>query len=133
EIKAFSAKENVQENLDAINDFNVRWNSIGKVPAPKMGINSEFNKVIGELVKSLGLTDHEIQDFKMASLVDQIKSGQDERLLHDEIRKARKLIDELEKEIKQLEANVGFFANADQNSPLLKDVYRQIEEKRSRL
>src|SRR5690606_15187347 len=44
EIKAFSAKENVQENLDAINDFNVRWNSIGKVPAPKMGINSEFNK-----------------------------------------------------------------------------------------
>src|SRR5690606_537313 len=86
-----------------------------------------------ELVKSLGLTDHEIQDFKMASLVDQIKSGQDERLLDDEIRKARKLIDELEKEINQLETNVGFFANADQNSPLLKDVYRQIEEKRSRL
>ncbi len=133
EIKAFSAKENVQENLDAINDFNVRWNSIGKVPAPRMGINSEFNKVIGELVKSLGLTDNEIQDFKMASLVDQIKSGQDERLLDDEIRKARKLIDELEKEINQLETNVGFFANADQNSPLLKDVYRQIEEKRSRL
>src|SRR5690606_1415701 len=89
EVKAFSPTENVQENLDAINDFNVRWNSIGKVPVQRMGINNDFNKTIGEIVKSFGLTDHEIQDFKMASLVDQIKSGHDERLLDDEIRKAR--------------------------------------------
>ena len=133
EVKTFELTENLQENLDAINDFNVRWNSIGKVPASKMNINSEFNKIISEKVKSLGLTENEIQDFRMASLVDQIKSGHDERLLDDEIRKARKLIDELEKEINQLETNVGFFANADANSPLLKDVYKQIEEKRSRL
>lgn len=106
---------------------------MGKVPAAKMSINNDFNKIIGDLIKSFGLSQNEIQDFKMASLVDQIKSGHDGRLLDDEIRKARKTIDELEKEINQLETNVGFFANADQNSPLLKDVYRQIEEKRARL
>lgn len=133
EVKAFKPSGNSQEDLNTVNGFSVKWNSIGKVPASKMGINSEFNKTISELVKSLGLSQNEIQDFKMASLVDQIKSGHDERLLDDEIRKTRKFIDELEKEINQLETNVGFFANADANNPLLKDVYRQIEEKRSRL
>ncbi len=133
EVSSFKPTDNVQENLDKINEFHVRWNSIGKVPLAKMSINQEFNKTVSEIVKSFGLSDNEIQDFKMASLVDQIKSGHDERLLDDEIRKARKLIDELEKEINQLETNIGFFANADENNPLLKDVFRQIEEKRSRL
>ncbi len=133
EVNEFKPSGDAQQDLNTINEFNVKWNSLGKVPASKMSINSDFNKTISELVKSFGLSQNEIQDFKMASLVDQIKSGNDERLLDDEIRKARKTIDELEKEINQLETNVGFFANADQNSPLLKDVYRQIEEKRARL
>lgn len=133
ELKTLELTDNLQSNLDKINDYNVRWNSVGKVPSSRMSINHEFNKLVGEMVKSLGLTENEVQDFKMASLVGQIKSGQDERLLDDEIRKSRKLIDELEKEINQLETNVGFFANADADNPLLKDVYQQIEEKRNRL
>ena len=133
EVREFKPSGDARQDLDTVNEFNVRWNSIGKVPASKMSVNSDFNKAIADLVKSLGLSQNEIQDFKMATLVDQIKSGHDERLLDDEIRKARKTIDELEKEINQLETNVGFFANADANNPLLKDVYRQIEEKRNRL
>lgn len=133
EVKAFESTGDAQKDLAAVNSFNVRWNSMGKVPGAKMSINQEFSKAISEIVKSLGLSDNEIQDFKMVALVNQIKSGQDERLLDDEIRKSRKSIDELEKEINQLETNVGFFANANADSPLLKDVYRQIEEKRSRL
>lgn len=133
ELKEFKPTENNQENLDTINQFTIRWNSIGKVPLAKMSINQDFNKQIAEWVKSMGLSKNEIQDFKMASLVDQIKSGHDERLLDDEIRKTRKNIDDLEKEINQLETNIGFFANADANNPLLKDVFQQIEEKRNRL
>jgi hypothetical protein len=133
EVKNFQTEGNPQNDLAAVNNFNVRWNSIGKVPANKMSINQDFSKAINEIVKSLGLSDNEIQDFKMAALVEQIKSDQDGRLLDDEIRKSRKMIDELEKEINQLETNVGFFANANADSPLLKDVYKQIEEKRNRL
>src|SRR5690625_6608974 len=69
----------------------------------------------------------------MSSLVYQIKSDLDGNLLDDEIKKSRKKIEDLEKEITQLENNVSFFANADENSPLLRDVYRQIEEKRNLL
>lgn len=133
ELKAFKPTEEVQENLDKINEFNIRWNSVGKVPSANTSINSEYNKLVNELVKSFGLTDNEVQDFKMSSLVDQIKSDLDGNLLDEEIKKSRKKIEDLEKEITQLENNVSFFANADENSPLLRDVYRQIEEKRNLL
>lgn len=133
ELKAFTPSEDQKANLDTVNDFNVRWNSLGKVPASKMSINTEFSKTISQLIKSFGLSDNEVQDFKMASLVEQIKSGQDDRLLDDEIKKTRKLIDDLEKEINQLENNISFFSNANENNPLLKDVFKQIEDKRGRL
>lgn len=133
EFKTFKPTDDVQQNLDSINEFNVRWNSVGRVPASKMNINSEYNNLVNEWVKSFGLTDNEVQDFKMSSLVDQIKSDLDGNLLDEEIKKSRKKIEDLEKEITQLENNVSFFANADENSPLLRDVYRQIEEKRNLL
>lgn len=133
EVRAFKASGDVQADLAQVNEFNVRWSAIGKVPAAKMSINSDFNKVIGQLVKSFGLSENEIQDFKMAALVDQIKTDQDGRLLDDEIRKTRKQIEELEKEINQLETNIGFFANAKEDNPLLRDVYKQIENKRDKL
>lgn len=133
ELKEFTLTGNSQQDLDTINDFNVQWNSIGKVPSAKININNEFNKIVNELIKSLGLSQNEIQDFKMGNLIEQIKTNQDERLLDEEIRKTRKTIDEVEKEINQLETNIGFFGEANQNSPLLKDVYRQIEDKRTKL
>lgn len=133
ELKAFTPSEDTKSNLDTVNDFNTRWNLLGKVPASKMSINTEFNKAISQLIKSFGLSENEVQDFKMASLVEQIKSGQDDRLLDDEIKKTRKTIDDLEKEINQLENNISFFANAKEDNPLLKDVFRQIDDKRGRL
>lgn len=132
EFKAYQNSD-TPKTLENINDFNIRWGSIGKVPAARMSINAEFNKMVSQMVKDLGLSDSEVQDFKMGALIHQIKSDQDGRLLDDEIRKSRKLIEDLEKEITQLDTNLSFFANADENSPLLKDVYRQIEEKRNLL
>lgn len=131
ELKEFKLSGERQEDLNKINEFNIRWSSIGKVPAAKMSIYGEFSKTVNELVNSLGLSEDEIQEFKLSALMDRIKSGQDEHMLDDEIRKTKKQVEELEKEINQLETNIGFFA--DENSPLLKNVYKQIEDKRNRL
>lgn len=131
EVKSFKSGEDQQANLDKINEFNMRWAEIGKVPAAKMSINTDFSKAINELVKSMGLSNDEIQDFKMSALMDRIKSGQDGQMLDDEIRRTRKLMEELEKEINQLENNIGFFS--DENSPLLKNFHKQIEEKKAKL
>lgn len=121
------------EALTYLNRLNGEWNELGKVPSNKSDINQAFTKAYNEKLKTLELSNTEIQDFKLQAFVEQIVSNKDNRLLDEEIRKTKKVIEELEKEINQLDNNVHFFANADANNPLLKDVYRQMEEKRSKL
>ncbi|MGB6092532.1 MAG: DUF349 domain-containing protein, partial [Moheibacter sp.] len=131
ELRDYKISGDRNADLNKINEFNIRWSSIGKVPAARMSVNSEFSKAINHLVSSMGLNEDEINEFKMSALIDRIKSGQNEQMLDDEIRKTKKFIEELEKEINQLETNIGFFT--DENSPLLKNFHKQIEEKRGRL
>lgn len=133
EFKTIQLPENKEEALNLLTSLNSKWNEIGKLPSNKTEINQEFTKLYNEKLKSLQLSKHQIQDFKLQTLIDQIISNKDSRTLDEEIRKTKKVIEDLEKEINQLDNNVSFFANADANSPLLKDVYKQIEEKRAKL
>lgn len=125
--------EDKNEALVYLNKLNSEWTELGKVPSAKADIHQAFTKAYNEKLKTLELSNHEIQDFKLQAFVEQIIATKDNRTLDEEIRKTRKIIEELEKEINQLENNVNFFANADSQNPLLKNVYRQIEEKRSKL
>ena len=133
EFSALQLPEDKHEALDVLNAFHSKWNAVGKLPANKGEINQEFSKTYQEKLKSLNLSNSEVQDFKLQAFIGQVIANKDNRTLDEEIRKTRKIIEDLEKEINQLDNNVHFFANADANNPLLKDVYRQIEEKRSKL
>ena len=133
QFKAAVLPENKQEALKYLTDLNNEWNHIGKVPTNKGEINQEFTKAYNEKLKTLQLSQTEIQDFKLQAFVDQVIASKNGKLLDEEIRKTKKTIEDLEKEINQLDNNVHFFANAEENNPLLKDVYRQIEEKRAKL
>lgn len=133
EFKSINSADDKQEALTFLTDFNHKWNHIGKIPTNKTEINQEFTKVYNEKLKSLELSQTEIQDFKLQAFIDQVIGSKNGKLLDDEIRKTKKTVEDLEKEINQLDNNVHFFANAQENNPLLKDVYRQIEEKRTKL
>ena len=133
EFSSATINEDKTEALNYLNEIQSKWNEIGKVPSDKAEINQEFSKLYNEKLKTLKLSPNEIQDFKLQSFIDQVVTNRDNRSLDEEIRKTKKVIEDLEKEINQLDNNVHFFANADENNPLLKDVYRQIEEKRSKL
>lgn len=135
-ITSFQAIEfpaNKNESLALLNQLNKDWNALGKVPVDQIDINSEFSKLYQEKLKTLDLSVNEIQDFKLKAFIDQVVANKDSRLLDDEIRKTKKAIEDLEREINQLDNNVSFFGNAGVNNPLLKDVYKQIEEKRYKL
>jgi len=119
--------------LLALNQLHNQWNTLGKVPADKTEINQEFTRLYNEKLKDLDLSVNEIQDFKLNALIEQITTKKDRRALDEEIRKTKKTIEDLEKEINQLDNNVSFFGNAGSDNPLLKDVYKQIEEKRNKL
>ena len=133
EFKTTEISENKDEALKQLEDLYTAWVNLGKVPADKLAINQEFTTLYNDKLSALNLSKTEISDYKLQSFVNKIKADGNDRLLDDEIRKTRKTIDELEKEINQLDNNVHFFSNANADSPLLKDVYRQIDEKRKKL
>lgn len=133
EFKTTEISENKDEALKQLEELHVTWASLGKVPADKLAINQEFTNLYNDKLSALNLSKAEMSDYKLQSFVNKIKADGNDRLLDDEIRKTRKSIDELEKEINQLDNNVHFFSNANADSPLLKDVYRQIDEKRNKL
>ncbi|MDM1073743.1 DUF349 domain-containing protein [Empedobacter brevis] len=132
-FKNQTISEDKEEALKQLEEIQNSWTNLGKVPSDKTSINQEFTDVYHKKLDALNLSKNELNDYKLQSFVNKVKSGNNGNLLDDEIRKTRKAIEDLEKEINQLDNNVHFFSNADENSPLLKDVYRQIDEKRKKL
>lgn len=132
-FKNQTISEDKEEALKQLEEIQNSWTNLGKVPSDKTSINQEFTDIYHKKLDALNLSKNELNDYKLQSFVNKVKSGNNGNLLDDEIRKTRKAIEDLEKEINQLDNNVHFFSNADENSPLLKDVYRQIDEKRKKL
>ena len=133
DFKNQTISENKEEALKQLEEIQHNWTNLGKVPADKTSINQEFADVYQKKLEALNLSKNELNDYKLQSFVNKVKSGNNGNLLDDEIRKTRKTIEELEKEINQLDNNVHFFSNVNENNPLLKDVYKQIDEKRKKL
>ena len=133
DFKNQTISENKDEALKQLEEIQHNWTSLGKVPSEKISINQEFTDVYHKKLDALNLSKNELNDYKLKSFVNKVKSGNNGNLLDDEIRKTRKIIEDLEKEINQLDNNVHFFSNANENNPLLKDVYKQIDDKRKKL
>lgn len=133
DFKNQTISENKDEALKQLEEIQHNWTNLGKVPSEKISINQEFTDVYHKKLDALNLSKNELNDYKLKSFVNKVKSGNNGNLLDDEIRKTRKIIEDLEKEINQLDNNVHFFSNANENNPLLKDVYKQIDEKRKKL
>lgn len=133
DFKNQTISEDKDEALKQLEEIQHNWTNLGKVPSEKISINQEFTDVYHKKLDALNLSKNELNDYKLKSFVNKVKSGNNGNLLDDEIRKTRKIIEDLEKEINQLDNNVHFFSNANENNPFLKDVYKQIDDKRKKL
>jgi len=132
-FKAVQISEDKDQALKELQNFKSEWNTLGKVPSDKLAINQEFNTLYNSKLSDLNLSKAELNDYELQSLVNKVKTNGNSSMLDDEIRKTRKNIEELEKDINQLDNNVNFFSNANKDSPLLRDVFKQIDEKRKKL
>lgn len=132
-FKSSEISQDKEQALQELQKFKNEWTSLGKVPSDKLAINQEFNSLYNSKIAELNLSKAELNDFELQTFVNKIKANGNGGQLDDEIRKTRKTIEELERDINQLDNNVNFFSNANKDSPLLKDVFKQIDEKRKKL
>ena len=110
--------------LEAINT----WRELGQLPRNVRHLEGKFNKQIDRLVESLSLDKKEIDMLKFTYVVDGLMANEDFRKLDSEQLFVRKKIDEVVKEMQQLENNLGFFSNAKDDNPLVLNVKNKVAE-----
>ncbi|MET2984219.1 DUF349 domain-containing protein [Aureibaculum conchae] len=139
QVEAFNKKKELLENLknqankneslglDVINSYIEDWNKLERLPHNMNHIEVKFNKTLNSLYSKLDLNEKEIAMLKFKNMVNNYLETKNHRKLENEQQFVRKKIDEVTREIQQLENNMGFFANADSDSPLLRGVQDNIE------
>ncbi|SDR77687.1 protein of unknown function [Polaribacter sp. KT25b] len=115
--------------LEAINS----WRDLGRLPREMRHLDGKFNKQIDKMLESLSLDKNEVSMLKFTNVVDSFLAANDVRKLDSEHIFIRKKIDEVFKEIQQLENNLGFFSNVDDNNPLLVNVKNRVEAHKDEL
>ncbi len=109
-----------------LKEYCKQWETLGDVSPNKLKINHEFNRLIERALDGLGLPKEDLEETKLTNLIRQILMTNDLYLLQNEIRRAHKKIQELEREISQMENNIGFFSSSEKESPLLKSTMKTI-------
>jgi len=130
-------KESIKDETEvAINDvkkFIQEWKAFGLVPRDMRFIDSKFNKVIDKLFSKLDLDKRESTMMRFKNNMDTFIEENDTRRIEKEAYFVRNKIDELTKEIKLLENNLGFFSNASPDNPMVRNVYKSIENHQENL
>jgi hypothetical protein len=109
--------------LEAINS----WKDLGRLPREVRHLEGKFNKQIDRMLETLSLDKNEVSMLKFTNVVDSLADDNDSRKLDSEEIFIRKKIDEVFKEIQQLENNMGFFSNVNDNNPLFLNVKNKLE------
>jgi len=144
EVEAYTAKEaylttltdltlegDHSEKINTIKGHIAHWKSLGFVPRNKKKINDTFNKVIDSLFNQLDIDKNEADLIKYANKISVLEG--DQRALENELLFVKRKVDEIKSEINQLENNLGFFANAKPDNPMVKEVYKNIDQQKKNM
>ena len=128
-LKSMKLSEDKNKDLETIKDFVNTWKNLGRVPNDKRFIEGKFNKVVDGLFSKLKIDKNEAEMIKFETKLETLNSNDDNhRSLDNERSFIRKKIDELKSQINQLENNLQFFTNVDDDNPLVKEVTNNIEK-----
>lgn len=118
---------NDEVKLEEVKAYIETWKKIGQVPGKEKGIETSFNKLIEKLFQQLNIEGEELVMLKYKMEMDAHLIGGNTRKLDGEVAFLRKKIDELSKEIQQLDTNVSFITNAKDENPLVQKIKESIE------
>ncbi len=125
EIKAFEITE--ENYVSVLKD----WLAIGLVPSQKNKIDQEIQTVVLGVLPAVDAKDK--ADFIKYQVKVAYWTAIDSKKLYDEQNNLRKEKDQITKDLKQLENNLGFFSNSKKGNPLLETALQSIETEKSKL
>jgi hypothetical protein len=128
--KAFldTLKEQTAATKESVLETIKTWKDLGQLPRNVRHLEGKFNKQIDRLLEGLSLAKNEVSMLKFTFVVDGLMANEDFRKLDSEQLFVRKKMDEIVKEIQQLENNLGFFSNAKDDNPLVLNVKNSVNE-----
>ena len=126
-LKDLKPSKNKEKDISEIKDNINKWKELGRVPNDKRYIEGKFQKTVDELLSNLDMEKNEVEMIKFESKLDNLNASNDNRDLDSERSFIRKKIDELKGQINQLENNLQFFTNVDDDNPLVKEVHNNIK------
>ena len=133
-LKSLSLSGEKDKDLATIKAQADTWKNIGRVPNDKRYIEGKFNKTLDGLFSNLKMEKNEIEMIKYENKLDSLNSGDDNnRNLDNERSFIRKKIDEVKSQINQLENNLQFFTNVNDDNPLVKEVHSNIKKHKESL
>ncbi|NVK52569.1 MAG: DUF349 domain-containing protein [Flavobacteriaceae bacterium] len=121
-------KELEKASLEEIETLITTWKDLGQTPRNARHLESKFYKQVDRLLEGLSMSKEEIAMLKFKNLVDGYLAQNNTHKLDSEQMFVRKKIDEANKEIQQLENNLSFFSNAEDDNPLVVKVRNDINE-----
>lgn len=110
--------------VDLVNE----WGDLGQLPRSVRHLEGKFNKQLEKIVDDSGIDKVEVEMIKFKNTVDAYAAADDFRKLDSEQLFVRRKIDEITKEIQQLENNLSFISNASDDNPLVQNVMTSISD-----
>lgn len=132
-LKSLKLSGDKIKDLETINAQVTSWKSIGRVPYNKRYIEGKFHKTIDSLFSKLDMDKNEVEMIKFENKLENLNSSDNKRDLDNEHSFIRKKIDEVKHQINQLENNLQFFTNVDDDNPLVKEVHTNIKNHKESL
>ncbi len=135
EVKAFVISDSKEDNVQAMREFQNRWNEIGFVPfKEKEAVQAAWNAAMDVHFADIRSLDSEKKLNKFRKMVTDLKnSGKGDRGLRNEREKLIQRFRKIEQDIATLENNMGFFAKSKGADALIAEVQKKIEIAKSEL
>ena len=121
-------KEEREHTKESVLEAIKEWKELGQLPRNVRHLEGKFNKQIDRLLEGLSLDKKEVSLLKFTYAIDGLYANEDFRKLDSEQLTVRKKMDEISKEMQQLENNLGFFSNAKDDNPLVLNVKNRVAE-----
>ncbi len=134
-IEAFEVGEDKQAALTELRAFSERFNTIGHVPMKnKNDVYDRFKKALDAKYAALKLEAAEKDMILFRAKLETLAASPDRsKALFGERNEIRKQIDLLNKEIIQLENNLGFFARSKGADALRLEVEKKVEHAKNKI